>query len=115
MRAQRMRAGVGLLSFSPHVTPPVAPLPLAQPSPADLEDLRAPLSRQPPGGFRGCEFLLATETQLWLKAYRSAVCLHPSPESHPITSTAKVACDHARQHAQSYRTQTLLSNVVSWM
>lgn len=72
-----MRTGVGLLAFSAHTALPVAPLPLAQPSPWDLEDPRAPLSGPPPGAqlpgsFRGCEYLLATEAQLWLKAYRWA-------------------------------------------
>lgn len=61
---------MGLLAFSPHTPLPVGPLPLAQPSAADLGDPRA--DEQLPGGFRGCQYLLGTETQLWLKSYRCA-------------------------------------------
>ena len=74
--------GVGLLAFSPHTPLPVGAIPLLQPSAADLGDPRAE-GQQLPGGFRGCQYLLATETQLWLKSYRWVPgCWHADWPSH---------------------------------
>ncbi|BDA49478.1 hypothetical protein COCOBI_14-0960 [Coccomyxa sp. Obi] len=68
--------GVGLLSFDPQVPPPVAPFPLPAPAPADLDSPRAAPSTSAP--FRGCEYVVATESQLWHVAYRPGWSEGPS-------------------------------------
>lgn len=62
--------GVGLLSFDPHVHPPLAAFPLATLSPADLDSPRAAPSSGAASDFRGCEYAFATDSQLWHVAYR---------------------------------------------
>lgn len=62
-------AGVGLLSFDSGARLPLAALPLAPQAAADLDSPRA-RSAAAPAGFRGCQYLLASESQLWHMAYR---------------------------------------------
>jgi len=62
---------VGLLSFDAAAVPPLAALPLAPAAAADLDSPRA-RGAPPPPGFRGCQYLLAAESQLWHVAYRCA-------------------------------------------
>lgn len=96
-----MHAGVGLLSFSPHEQLGVAAMPLGTLAASDLESPRArPSSAASPPGFRGCEYAVATHTQLWHIAYRS------------LSSLLPVVCQHSCIH---YRVSPSLRKPWLWV
>lgn len=85
---------MGLLSFDSGARLPLAALPLAPQAAADLDSPRA-RSAAAPAGFRGCQYLLASESQLWHMAYRCGRCadnqgsLSPAPCSASLSLTTR--------------------------
>lgn len=86
----RNTAGVGLLAFDGGAKLPLVALPLA-PTAADLDSPRARLAAPPPG-FRGCQYLLASESQLWHIAYRQSFLISAACAFAHETRTHRQAC-----------------------
>lgn len=86
----RKTAGVGLLAFDGGAKLPLVALPLA-PTAADLDSPRARLAA-PPQGFRGCQYLLASESQLWHIAYRQSFLTSAACAFAHETQTRIQAC-----------------------